>query len=55
MDIVLVYQYEAIYWQREIHRDEMSAAMALARGFCGDKSPPREVVSIAGASETELC
>ncbi len=53
MDVVLVHQYEAIWYQQEIHSDEVSAAMALFL-FCGGKPKHRSVVSLAGEEEQEL-
>lgn len=53
MDVVLIHQYEAVYWQEQIHADEVSAAMALFM-FCGGKPRHRSVVSLAGEPEREL-
>ena len=54
MDVVLVHQYEAVWWQESIHSDEVSAANALHLAFC--KTPPkhRSVVSLATPQEDEL-
>lgn len=53
MDVVLVHNYEAVWWQEQIHADEISAAIALHL-FCGGKAQHRSVVSLAGDSEPEL-
>ncbi len=53
MDVVLIHQYEALYWQERIHEDEISAATALYL-FCGGKPQHRSVVSLAGDEEQEL-
>lgn len=53
MDVVLVHQYEAIYWQDQIHQDELSASMALYL-FCGGKAQHRSVVSLVGDEGHEL-
>ena len=53
MDVVLIHQYEAVYWQEQIHADEVSAAQALYL-FCGGKAKHRSVVSLAGDEGQDL-
>jgi hypothetical protein len=53
MDMILVFQFEAIYWQQKIHEDEISAAIALSM-FCGAKPQHRIVVGLADTGEREL-
>lgn len=53
MDVALVHQYEAIWWQEQIHQDEVSAAVALSLAF-GGKPSHRSVVSLVADQEEEL-
>lgn len=53
MDVVLIHQYEAKWYQEQIHADEVSAAMALFM-FCGGKPKHRSVVSLAWEERPEL-
>ena len=53
MDVVLVHQYEATWWQEQIHADEVSAAVALSLAF-GGKPSHRSVVSLACDDEQQL-
>jgi hypothetical protein len=53
MDVVLVAQYEAIYWQNAIHTDEVSAGYAVPRAF-GAKIAHRSVVSLAADEGEQL-
>jgi hypothetical protein len=53
MDVVLVLQYEAMWWQEQIHRDEVSAGFAVPRAF-GAKIANRSVVPLVTEQEQEL-